>query len=1322
MKNSYWLFILSLSSLIVLILSNLPMLSNSIFNVDMTRDTILEVGDGKPYQSIGDAINDSSPGDTILIFEGTYRENVQLNSKVSLIGNKPGDIIIEGSNINDTISINCDECTIINLTITSNNKNYTGINISSNGNIINKCVVMKNRNGICIDSGDGNRIINNSISMNLESGIVLKNSNNNMISNNTISNNIENGLIIIGSSDNRIFGNNFNPFNRESLIDPTLIGFWKMDEPSWNNIYEEVKDSSSYYHNGTPKNGAVTVSSEVSLRAGQFDGINDYVSIPDKSILRPQTFTISTWIRLHSSIDHMNIVSKRYTDSPYYSFGLKTSSKRAISFVIGLSGQEKAINTDNYIVEYNKWYHLTCTRDGVHMRIYINGLLQDCVGDTGLLSGIINYNSNNINIASYNNNLYFDGEIDEVRIYNRALLHYEIIADMGSQKIGINTIDYSQRNIIKMNNFVFNSNYGLRIDSTSSSNLIFHNNMINNGINSIQAHDSGNANKWENEEGNYWSHFTSPDANNDGLVDVYLEIDGTAHSKDRYPFVKTFGTLRIYGSSIIGANEDQFFSEKYYQRGIEGKIKWSIQTTEDWLSLLPGGEIVGIPTNEDVGSNQLLLEVSDGDTSTEMNIKIEVNNINDPPTILTEDQLICNENEDYQVEYEAMDIDPTQDILFWNLKTDAIFLSMNGSSLFGLPGDMDVGTFWVNISVFDNWGGIDYSNFSLLVLNENDPPKIVGSPTLIVLEDTYYLTDFNVTDPDPDDDHTWYLNSNVSFLSLDPKNGTISGIPDNSNVGEQKVEIVVSDIEGELDRKEFNITVINVNDPPRILNDFPDNLMEDREVDIPLVAIDIDPTNDQLTWTMETNASFLSISDYDWVLRGIPTNDDVGNYYITVNVSDGLGGYNENKFNFSVLNVNDPPELKSSPIGIEIQEDSHHSERIFPDWFDDVDNDMLDIDINQPNHLYLSLTKDFILNIEPLENWNGEEIITLSASDGEFSVDWSVTVKVISLNDAPSNISITIAKKRFRQNEDIIISGNALDVDLEYGDELIYSWYTEDYLPLGNEKIQELNLDPGKHIIILNVTDNAGSGLETSITIDVYEENTFLGSYGIVIVIFPIISLITLLVILGVLIMKKLGSKEVEVQEEVEDGASITGIGVADGYSSSIVSGGELQRQELQPIMLPPEEILPPQLSEPFPEETAVLPPATVEPQQPSAGSEYLRPVSDPVRRGFKASPIPSEIPSEIIPLETTPPTISSQGDQMAEDSIPSASLPPSEQPEVDAKFNSPVWSPEMVETRLASDAKSAVEILHELNELKNEGAITEEEYNIYKKRLLRKI
>ena len=70
----------------------------------------------------------------------------------------------------------------------------------------------------------------------------------------------------------------------------------------------------------------------------------------------------------------------------------------------------------------------------------------------------------------------------------------------------------------------------------------------------------------------------------------------------------------------------------------------------------------------------------------------------------------------------------------------------------------------------------------------------------------------------------------------------------------------------------------------------------------------------------------------------------------------------------------------------------------------------------------------------------------------------------------------------------------------------------------------------------------------------------------------------------------------------------------------------------------------------------------------------------------------------------------------------PAVEEPPKQEEGVFHQDNTQVWSPEMVESRMSTEAKSAVELLHELNQLKNEGAITEDEYQIHKKRMLRKI
>ena len=90
------------------------------------------------------------------------------------------------------------------------------------------------------------------------------------------------------------------------------------------------------------------------------------------------------------------------------------------------------------------------------------------------------------------------------------------------------------------------------------------------------------------------------------------------------------------------------------------------------------------------------------------------------------------------------------DVLTWYLDTDAGFLVIDSSSgvLSGTPDNDDVGSYWVNVSVFDVVGGYDYSLFTLVVGNSNDAPVITTVDVTSVLEDVLYWVDYDADDPD----------------------------------------------------------------------------------------------------------------------------------------------------------------------------------------------------------------------------------------------------------------------------------------------------------------------------------------------------------------------------------------------------------------------------------------------------------------------------------------------------------------------------------------------------------------------------------------------
>jgi parallel beta-helix repeat protein len=112
-------------------------------------------------------------------------------------------------------------------------------------------------------------------------------------------------------------------------------------------------------------------------------------------------------------------------------------------------------------------------------------------------------------------------------------------------------LEYSGGNSVANNTCLWNAEYGLCIVELSTGNRIWNNTFIgNNGATGtydasrVQAFDEGTNNSWNTSGsphgyGNYWSDWTTPDANLDDIVDQPYLINGSAGAKDYYPQTTT---------------------------------------------------------------------------------------------------------------------------------------------------------------------------------------------------------------------------------------------------------------------------------------------------------------------------------------------------------------------------------------------------------------------------------------------------------------------------------------------------------------------------------------------------------------------------------------------------------------------------------------------------------------------------------------------------------------------------------------------------------------------------------------------------------------
>jgi len=193
---------------------------------------------------------------------------------------------------------------------------------------------------------------------------------------------------------------------------------------------DNLLDISGNDNNGT-NYGSVFADGRIN-RAIELDGTNKYVEIADSDSLDiTDSITLEAWVYPHSwDNSHENSILTKAGDGEYGVWNLHYK-KESSGFRFELDIDDG--NPDNITLfesipstAVNTWYHVVGTYDGSEMKLYINGTLSNSIS----VSGAIATNDLPLRIGkqfwwdSYYS--YWDGLIDEVKIYDRALGAQEI--------------------------------------------------------------------------------------------------------------------------------------------------------------------------------------------------------------------------------------------------------------------------------------------------------------------------------------------------------------------------------------------------------------------------------------------------------------------------------------------------------------------------------------------------------------------------------------------------------------------------------------------------------------------------------------------------------------------------------------------------------------------------------------------------------------------------------------------------------------------------------------------------------------------------------
>jgi len=501
-------------------------------------------------------------------------------------------------------------------------------------------------------------------------------------------------------------------------------------------------------------------------------------------------------------------------------------------------------------------------------------------------------------------------------------------------------------------------------------------------------------------------------------------------------------------------------------------------------------------------------------------LRITVANLNDPPRINATPATSVDEDALYWSPFMAVHPDPPEDVVSWAVETSAAFLTMDPSSgaLSGTPLNDDVGLHDVTVIATDASGSSDRLDFTLEVVDVNDPPMIVTVPVLECRQDEPYSVQFEAVDVDPTNDTVrWELGDGPRFLSMVSYSGLLSGIPGQDDVGSHLVEIIARDDRGAMDLVSFTLIVTDVNDPPRVRDIGPLFLMADilNTLDIADYVSDDETPDGELVVTIDHPA----VAGVDGTTIALlwPTN---GDFDITIRVSDGCSTVEGRLMVHFIGGENGPPRIIAidgldPPFVLTLDRGGTRAFKI--DVVDD-EGDTYNISVTS-SWWGVSLEKHDMLRATS-SGWDvGEHLVVIWVVDERMNAArYEATVNVVIKNSPPAVpiIESPLDGSTFRESEEISFSVVVDDPDVRYGQTLWVNWSSSISGPFmrtdSGLNVFKRDLPPGTHTITVEVSDGEFSR-NASVTITITRSHIVGQGAWAVLVVLAIIATVAVCVV-----------------------------------------------------------------------------------------------------------------------------------------------------------------------------------------------------------------
>jgi len=215
-------------------------------------------------------------------------------------------------------------------------------------------------------------------------------------------------------------GLSINPSTGEIDLANSAIGTYKI-------FYQTAGSSTSCANNGIIENFGVTAAALTLLdnnAAMSFNGTDQYIQATSSIVTGNNSRSFSLWYKTSSSAAQIPLSIGGPTDttsSSQFAYCLNRYSSNTQAAIFGKSNDTSAFTVPN--TSDGNWHHLVVTYDQSSLKVYIDGNLEA----TPSLPSSNYATSSGLTIGSWSdNNRFFNGSIDEVAVFNKALSLSEV--------------------------------------------------------------------------------------------------------------------------------------------------------------------------------------------------------------------------------------------------------------------------------------------------------------------------------------------------------------------------------------------------------------------------------------------------------------------------------------------------------------------------------------------------------------------------------------------------------------------------------------------------------------------------------------------------------------------------------------------------------------------------------------------------------------------------------------------------------------------------------------------------------------------------------